>query len=53
MEIDFEFLFIKFKNGSGSEIEFEIKNIFNFNSDVGKLNKELYLASRLYTTISI
>jgi hypothetical protein len=53
LEIDFEFSFIKFKNNSRSEIEFEIKNIFNFNSDAGKLNKELYLISRLYAAISI
>jgi hypothetical protein len=41
LEIDFEFPFIKFKNGSRSETESEIKNIFNFNSDAGKLNKKL------------
>jgi hypothetical protein len=53
MEIDFEFLFTKFKNSSESEIGFEIKNIFNLNSDAGKLNKKLYLISRLYIVISI
>jgi hypothetical protein len=40
MEMDFEFPFIKFENNSGSEIGFEIKNIFNFNSNAGKLNKK-------------
>jgi hypothetical protein len=53
MKIDFESSFTKFKNSSGSEIVFEIKNVFNFNSDAGKLNKELYLIFRLYTAISI
>jgi hypothetical protein len=53
MEIDFEFLFIKFKNDSESEIRLEIKNIFNFNSDIGKLNEKLYLIFYLYTTISV
>jgi hypothetical protein len=53
MEIDFEFPIAKSKNNSKSEIEFEIKNIFNFNSDAEKLNKELYLIFRLYTAISI
>jgi hypothetical protein len=53
MKIDFESPFIKFKNNNGSEIEFEIKNIFNSNSNVGKLNKKLYLISHLYTAISI
>jgi hypothetical protein len=53
MEIDFEFSSTKFKNSSGFEIKFEIKNIFNFNSDAGKLNKELYLIYRLYKAISI
>jgi hypothetical protein len=51
--IDFEFPSAKIKNSSKSEIKFEIKNIFNFNSDAGKLNKELYLISRLYTAISV
>jgi hypothetical protein len=40
IEIDFEFPITKFKNNSKFEIKFEIKNIFNFNSDVGKLNKK-------------
>jgi hypothetical protein len=53
MKIDFEFPIAIFKNNSKSEIKFEIKNIFNFNSDVGKLNKELYLIFRLYTAISV
>jgi hypothetical protein len=53
IEIDFEFPIAEFKNNSRSEIGFEIKNIFNFNSDAGKLNKELYLIFRLYTAISI
>jgi hypothetical protein len=53
MKIDFEFSSAEFKNGSESEIGFEIKNIFNFNSDVEKLNKELYLISRLYIAIFI
>jgi hypothetical protein len=53
LEIDFEFPSTEFKNSSRSEIEFEIKNIFNSNSDVGKLNKKLYLVSRLYTAIFI
>jgi hypothetical protein len=53
MEIDFEFSSIEFKNNNGSEIGFEIKNIFNFNSNAGKLNKKLYLISRLYTAISV
>jgi hypothetical protein len=48
LKIDFESPPTKFKNDSKSEIEFEIKNIFNFNSDVGKLNKESYLIFRLY-----
>jgi hypothetical protein len=53
LEIDFESPFTKFKNNSKSEIEFEIKNILNFNSDIGKLNKESYLVSRLYIAIFI
>jgi hypothetical protein len=53
MKIDFEFSFTKFKNDSGSEIKFEIKNIFNSNSDAEKLNEKLNLISRLYITISI
>jgi hypothetical protein len=47
MEIDFEFSLIEFKNGSGLEIEIEIKGILKFNLDAGKLNKKLYLISRL------
>jgi hypothetical protein len=53
LKIDFEFPPAKFKNDSRSETGFEIKNIFNFNSDAGKLNEKLYLISRLYTAISI
>jgi hypothetical protein len=53
MKIDFEFPSIKFKNGSGSEIGFEIKSIFNSNSNAGKLNKRLYLIFRLYIAIFI
>jgi hypothetical protein len=53
MEIDLEFPTAEFKNNNKSEIKFEIKNIFNFNSDAGKLNKELYLISPLYIAISI
>jgi hypothetical protein len=53
MEIDFEFPIAKFKNGSRSEIEFEIEDIFNFNSDAGKLNEKLYLIFRLYAAISV
>jgi hypothetical protein len=53
LKIDFEFPFTEFKNGSKSEIEFEIKNILNSNSNAGKLNKRLYLISRLYAAISI
>jgi hypothetical protein len=53
MKIDFEFPIAKFKNNSKSKTEFEIKNIFNLNSDAGKLNEKLYLISRLYTAISI
>jgi hypothetical protein len=53
LEIDLEFPFIKFKNNNKFEIEFEIKNIFNFNSDAGKLNKKLYLIFRLYTATFI
>jgi hypothetical protein len=37
--MDFKFSSTKFKNNSGFKIEFEIKDIFNFNSDAGKLNK--------------
>jgi hypothetical protein len=33
IEIDFEFPPAEFKNSSESKIEFEIKNIFNFNSE--------------------
>jgi hypothetical protein len=53
MEIDFEFPIAEFKNNNKFKIELEIKNIFNFNSDVEKLNKKLYLISRLYITISV
>jgi hypothetical protein len=53
MKIDFEFPIAEFKNNNRSEIKSEIKNIFNFHSDAGKLNKELYLISRLYTAISV
>jgi hypothetical protein len=53
MKIDFAFPFIQFKNGSGSEIGFEIKNIFNLNSNAEKLNEKSYLISRLYTAIFI
>jgi hypothetical protein len=53
LKIDFEFPLTKFKNDSRSEIEFEIKNILNLNSDVGKLNEKLSLIFRLYTRISI
>jgi hypothetical protein len=49
IKIDFEFSFDKFKNSSGSKIRFEIKNLFNFNSNAGKLN----LIFRLYITIFI
>jgi hypothetical protein len=52
IEIDFEFPTAEPKNNSKSETESEIKNILNFNSDAEKLNKELYLISRLYTAIS-
>jgi hypothetical protein len=51
IEIDFEFPTAKSKNNSKSKIKSEIKNIFNFNSNAGKSNKELYLVSRLYATI--
>jgi hypothetical protein len=51
--IDFEFPSIKFKNNNGSEIKFEIKNIFNSNSDVEKLNKKLNLIFGLYIIIFI
>jgi hypothetical protein len=53
MKIDFQFPIVKFKNNNKSEIGFEIKNLFNFNSNAGKLNKELYLISRLYAAIFI
>jgi hypothetical protein len=53
IEIDFEFPTAKSKNNNISKIEFEIENIFNFNSDAGKSNKESYLMLRLYTAISI
>jgi hypothetical protein len=53
LKIDFEFPSTKFKNGSKSETEFEIKNISNFNSDTEKLNEKSYLISRLYTAIFI
>jgi hypothetical protein len=53
MKIDFEFPIAKFKNNNKFEIGFEIKSIFNFNSDAGKLNKKLYLISRLYAAIFI
>jgi hypothetical protein len=53
MEIDFEFSIAEFENDNKSEIKFEIKSIFNLNSDAGKLNKELYLIFRLYTAIFI
>jgi hypothetical protein len=53
IKIDFEFSTAKSKNSNRSKIKFEIKNIFNFNSDAGKLNEELYLISRLYIAISI
>jgi hypothetical protein len=53
IKIDFEFPPAEFKNSSEFKIKSEIKNIFNLNSDAEKLNKELYLISRLYTTISI
>jgi hypothetical protein len=53
MKIDFESPSIKFKNSSEFKIEFEIKDIFNFNSDAGKLNEELYLISHLYAAIFI
>jgi hypothetical protein len=53
IEIDFEFPTAKFKNSNKSKIRFEIKNIFNFNSNVGKLNKESYLIFRLYIAISV
>jgi hypothetical protein len=52
IEIDFEFPPAEFKNNSGSEIESEIKNIFNFNSDSEKLNEKSYLIFRLYVVIS-
>jgi hypothetical protein len=53
IKIDFESPTAEFKNNSRSEIKFEIKGIFNFNSNAEKSNKELYLISRLYTAISI
>jgi hypothetical protein len=53
LKIDFEFPSAKFKNSSRSEIKSEIKDIFNFNSDVGKSNEKLYLISRLYLAIFI
>jgi hypothetical protein len=53
MKINLESPFTEFKNSSGSEIEFEIKNIFNFNSNVGKSNEKSYLRSRLYVAISV
>jgi hypothetical protein len=53
LEIGFEFPFAEFKNDSKSEIKFKIKNIFNFNSDAGKLNEKLYLISLLYIAIFI
>jgi hypothetical protein len=53
MEIDFEFSIAKFKNNNKFEIEFEIKDIFNSNSDAGKLIKKLYLISHLYIAISV
>jgi hypothetical protein len=53
LEIDLESPLTKSKNSSKSEIRSEIKDIFNFNSDAGKLNEELYLISYLYTAISI
>jgi hypothetical protein len=53
LEIDFEFPLTKFKNGSRFGIEFEIKDIFDFNSNAGKLNEKLYLISRLYAAISV
>jgi hypothetical protein len=52
MEIDFESPTAEFKNSNKFEIKFEIKDIFNPNSDAEKLNKESYLISRLYTAIS-
>ena len=53
IEINFEFPIAKFKNSSRSEIESEIEDIFNFNSDAGKSNKEPHLISHLYTAISV
>jgi hypothetical protein len=53
IEIDFEFPPAKFKNNNKFETEFEIKNIFNSNSDAGKLNEKPYLIFRLYIAISI
>jgi hypothetical protein len=53
IKIDFEFPIAEFKNNSKFKIGFEIKDIFNFNSDAGKLNKELYLIFRLYTATSV
>jgi hypothetical protein len=53
IEIDFESPITKFKNSSKSKIGSEIKNIFNFNSDAGKLNEKLYLIFRLYIAISV
>jgi hypothetical protein len=53
IKIDFEFPIAESKNNNKFEIRFEIKNIFNSNLNVGKLNKELYLIFRLYTAISI
>jgi hypothetical protein len=53
MEIDFEFWIAESKNSNKFEIGFEIKDIFNSNSNVGKSNEESYLIFRLYTAISI
>jgi hypothetical protein len=52
MKIVLESPFTKFKNSSESETRSDIKNIFNSNSNAGKLNKKSYLISRLYTAIS-
>jgi hypothetical protein len=53
LKIDFEFPPTESKNSSKSKTKFEIKNIFNLNSNAGKLNEESYLISRLYIAISI
>jgi hypothetical protein len=53
MKIDFKFPIAEFKNSSKFKIGSEIENIFNFNSNAGKLNKELYLVFRLHTAISV